>query len=54
MKQVKLNLSIDQLLTELSKSRKGIGHVNSTKQGIVAELIIALHKKEIQQNKVSL
>ncbi|AUR93124.1 hypothetical protein NVP1211B_25 [Vibrio phage 1.211.B._10N.222.52.F11] len=54
MKQVKLNPSIDELLTELSKSRKNIGHVNSTKQGIVAELIISLHKKEVQQNKVSL
>ena len=54
MKQVKLNSSIDELLTELSKSRKSIGHVNSTKQGIVAELIITLHKKEVQQNKVSL
>lgn len=54
MKQVKLNPSIDELLNELSKARKKIGHVNSTKQGIVAELIIALHKKEVQQNKVSL
>jgi len=54
MKQVKLKPSIDELLTEISKSRKEIDHINSTKQGVVAELIIALHKKEVQQKKVSL
>ena len=54
MKQVKLNPPVDNLLTELSKTRKNISHINSTKQGIVAELIIALHKREVQQNNVSL
>jgi hypothetical protein len=54
MKQVKLNPSIDQLLNEISTTRKSIGHLVSTKQSIVAELIIGLYKKEIKQNKVSL
>jgi hypothetical protein len=53
MKQVKLNPSIDELLTEISRSRKNSGHINSTKQGVVAELIMSLHKKEIQRNEVS-
>jgi len=54
MKQVKLKPNIDQLLTALSESRKSTGHLNSSKQGIVAELIIALHKKEIQKTKAGL
>ena len=46
MKQVKLNENIDTLLTELSYKRKTAGALNSTKQAIVHELIIALYKKE--------
>jgi len=46
MKQVKLNPNVDELLTELSKKRKSAGSLVSTKQAIVHELIMALHKKE--------
>lgn len=48
MKQVKLNDNIDKLLTELSKKRKEEGSIISTKQSIVAELVIKQHKKEIK------
>ena len=48
MKQVKLNDNVDKLLTELSEKRKGHGDLNSTKQAIVHELIMAQHKKEIK------
>ena len=46
MKQVKLNDNVDKLLSELSDKRKDNGALNSTKQAIVHELIMALHKKE--------
>lgn len=46
MKQVKLNENIDILLSELSYIRKQKGALNSTKQAIVHELIMALYKKE--------
>ena len=46
MKQVKLNDNVDKLLTELSDKRKSTGKLNSTKQSIVHELIMSLHKKE--------
>ncbi len=46
MKQVKLNPNIDELLTKVSAIRKEKGQLNSTKQAIVAELILSLHKKE--------
>jgi len=49
MKQVKLNDNIDKLLTELSVKRKDKGALNSTKQAIVHELIMSLHKKECKQ-----
>lgn len=48
MKQVKLNDNIDKLLNELSVNRKKTGILNSTKQAIVHELIMKLHKKEIK------
>ena len=51
MKQVKVNPNIDILLTEMSTKRKDEGHLNSTKQGIVAELIIEQHKKEMKKNE---
>lgn len=47
-KQVKLNDNVDRLLNELSDKRKESGALNSTKQAIVHELILALHKKEIK------
>jgi len=46
MKQVKLNDNIDRLLSDISKKRKDKGSLNSTKQAIVHELIMSLHKKE--------
>ena len=49
MKQVKINDNVDKLLTELSINRKKAGALNSTKQAIVHELIMALHKKESKQ-----
>ncbi len=48
MKQVKLNDNVDKLLTELSANRKKNGALNATKQAIVHELVMALHKKEIK------
>lgn len=48
MKQVKLNDNVDKLLTEVSTKRKEKGALNSTKQAIVHELIMALHKKECE------
>lgn len=48
MKQVKLNPHVDELLTELSEKRKKEGKLNATKQAIVHELIMALHKKEVK------
>jgi hypothetical protein len=48
MKQVKLNDNVDKLLTELSDKRKEAGVLNSTKQAIVHEMIMNLHKKEIK------
>ncbi len=48
MKQVKLNDNVDKLLTELSQNRKDKGVLNSTKQAIVHELVMAQHKKEIK------
>lgn len=47
MKAVKLNAQIDALLTQLSQQRKESGHLNATKQDIVAELIINQYKKEV-------
>ena len=46
MKQVKLNPNVDKLLTEIANKRKEEGKLNSTKQSVVAELIMSLHKKE--------
>lgn len=48
MKQVKLNDNIDALLTEISDKRKSKGELNSTKQAIIHELVLAQHKKEIK------
>ena len=47
MKQVRLSAQVDELLTKLSEARKNDGALVRTKQDIVAELIIAQHKKEI-------
>ena len=44
--QVKLNPNINRLLNEISEARKESGALNSTKQAVVAELIMNLHKKE--------
>lgn len=49
MKQVKLNDNIDKLLTEISDKRKNNGELNSTKQAVIHELVLAQHKKEIKQ-----
>jgi len=46
MNQVKLNPNVDNLLTKISIKRKKDGSLNSTKQAIVAELVMGLHKKE--------
>lgn len=46
MNQVKINPNVDKLLTKISNKRKKQGLLNSTKQAIVAELIMGLHKKE--------
>ena len=46
MKQVKLHSKTDELLTALSKKRKLDGELTSTKQGIVAQLVLLAHKKE--------
>lgn len=46
MKQVKLNPNVDRLLTEVASKRKEEGKLNSTKQAVVAEMIMAVHKKE--------
>ena len=46
MKQVKLNSNVNRLLTEVAAKRKEEGLLNSTKQAVVAELIMAQHKKE--------
>ena len=46
MKQVKLNPNVDRLLSELSAKRKEAGELNSTKQSVVAELVMSQHKKE--------
>ena len=46
MKQVKLNPNVDRLLSELSAKRKVEYKPNSTKQSIIAELVMNQHKKE--------
>ena len=47
MKQVKLNPNVDKLLSEIASKRKKEGKLNSTKQAVVAELIMISHKKEV-------
>jgi hypothetical protein len=51
-KQVKLSEPINAMLDEISQARKLAGALNSTKQGIVAELITNLHKKETKRQGV--
>ena len=50
MNQVKLNPNVDKLLTKISIVRKEKGLLNSTKQAIVAELIMGLYKKECKDD----
>ena len=47
-KPIRLVLSVDKLLTEMSINRKLTGSAINTKQGIVAELIEQAYKKEIE------
>ena len=47
-KPIRLVLSVDKLLTEMSINRKLAGAAVNTKQGIVAELIEQAYKKEIK------
>lgn len=49
MKQVRLNEYVNELLNEIAQTRKKLGSLNNKKQDIVAEQIIALHKKEVKQ-----
>ena len=46
MKQVKLNPNVDKLLSAIAFKRKEAGELNSTKQSLVAELVMNQHKKE--------
>tara|TARA_R110002020_G_scaffold475890_1_gene713789 strand:- start:44126 stop:44272 length:147 start_codon:yes stop_codon:yes gene_type:complete len=48
MKQVKLNDNVNTKLDEIAKKRSEAGELNSTKQAIIHELVLALHKKEIK------
>ena len=48
MKQVKVNDNVNELLEAIASKRKNKGELNSTKQAIVHELIMAAHKKEIK------
>ena len=47
-KQVHLLPNINKMLEEIAFNRKMDNKLNSTKQSIVAELIIKQHKKEIK------
>ena len=46
MKQVKLNPNVDKKLSDIAAKRKEAGELNSTKQSVVAELVMNQHKKE--------
>ena len=46
MKQVKLHQNVDRMLSDISKQRKEDGRTASSKQAVVAQLIIDQHKKE--------
>lgn len=47
-KQVKLNTGINDMLNKISEKRKGEESLVNSKQSIVAEAVIALHKKEFK------
>ena len=46
MKMVGLNPNVDRLLNEIVGKRKAAGELNSTKQAVIAELVMNQHKKE--------
>jgi|GEM_PF-2072086 len=45
---VVLTPTIDKLLKEIVTAREDRTHLSVTKKGVVAELIIACHKKEVK------
>lgn len=45
-KLVKVSISTNKLIDEISSKRKKAGEFNRTKQDVIAEAILALHKKE--------
>ena len=49
MKQVKLNDNVNRLLDEISDKRKEGDELNSSKQSIIHELVLAQHKKELKK-----
>ena len=48
MKQVKVNDNVNELLEAITKKRQDNGELNSTKQAVVHELIMAAYKKEMK------
>lgn len=53
MKQIKIPDQADILLAELSAARKRKEHLNSSKQGIIAELVMNEHKRVIGSEEES-
>lgn len=53
LKQVRMNNTVNGLLNDISEKRREQDHLNWSKQGIVAELIISQHKKEVTQKKLA-
>lgn len=51
-KLLRLTERADRLLSEISKSRKQEQALVYTKGGIVAELVMAAHNKEVAQHKI--
>ena len=52
LKQVKIHTKHNEMLLEMRDKRQKIGAPNFSKQGIVAELIIKAHKKEIINGEI--
>lgn len=49
-KQIRLPEPVDKKLSEISWYRKAKGEIVNSKQGIISELIIAAHKKEMPRD----
>jgi hypothetical protein len=49
IKQIRLIPEVDEMLSEMSKSRKDKGELIKTKQAIVNQLIIKEFKREFKQ-----